>query len=251
MSLRMKILSGFLILAIMLAGAGVLAIYELHAIGSSVHRLLQDNYRSIDAAQIMSDALEEEDAGILLLIAGKWQEGRAKIDAGDRAFRQALKVAQSNLTVADENRYVARIGAEYANYKASWANVPAAAQEKQTLDWYFKDVHRASKAVNQSVKELIALNDEAMYTTASNLYDRANRAAMPGIVAILSALVFVLVFNYFVHYYVIRPITLLMREVQDNVKTGKPIDIHIETKDELQKLVAAVKELAMTRHRAL
>lgn len=251
MKLRMKILSGFLILAIMLAGAGVLSIYELLSIGSSVNRLLSDNYKSIDAAQGMSEALEGEDTGILLVISGEWQAGRSMIETGDLAFQQGLKTAQNNITLPNENQYVAKIIAEYRIYRSLWMDLLEKPQTTRDLKWYFKEAHTASKAVSQSVEELIALNDKAMFKTASNLYDRANRAVMPGIVAILSSLVFVLVFNYFIHHYVIKPIALLAQEVKTNIKHGKPVDVNIETKDELRDLAAAIKELTSTRRRML
>lgn len=50
MGLRIKILSGFLILAIMLCVAGVWSIYQFRSIGASVQALLDDNYKSINAA---------------------------------------------------------------------------------------------------------------------------------------------------------------------------------------------------------
>ena len=58
MKLRMKIMSGFLILVIMLALAGIFSIYELTTISSSVQSLLDDNYKSIIAAKKMIEALE-------------------------------------------------------------------------------------------------------------------------------------------------------------------------------------------------
>ncbi len=251
MKLRIKILSGFLILATMLAGAGVLSIHELLSIGSSVNRLLNENYRSIDAAQIMGKALEAEDTGTLLWISGKWQEGRSMIETGDSSFLQAFQVARNNITIPNENEYVDKIDAEYRIYKALWMHSLSDPQKDRNLDWYFLEAHKAFKAVKQSVEELIELNDEAMYRTASNLYGRANRAIMPGIVAILSSLVFVLIFNYFINYYIIKPIAVLTREVRTNISVKKPIEISIETKDELHDLALAIKELALERHKTV
>lgn len=71
MSLRFKIMSGFLILALMLAIAGIWSIYELNSFGTSAEDLLDENYRSIKAAEMMLEALERQDSGILLLLFGK------------------------------------------------------------------------------------------------------------------------------------------------------------------------------------
>jgi HAMP domain-containing protein len=63
--------------------------------------------------------------------------------------------------------------------------------------------------------------------------------------------VFVLVFNFFIHRYVIKPIAVLAQQVKTNIKCGKPLDMNIETTDELRDLAVAVKELTTTRRRTL
>jgi HAMP domain-containing protein len=88
-----------------------------------------------------------------------------------------------------------------------------------------------------------------MVQTASNLHNRTHQAIMPGIVAIASSLIFVLIFNYFINYYVIKPINFLVREVRNNIKTKGTIEIEIDSKDELHDLATAIKEFAAERQR--
>ncbi len=251
MKLRTKILSGFIILAIMLAAAGALSIHELLSIGSSVNRLLEENYKSINAARIMTEALESEDSGILLLLSGKWQEGSDMIESADLSFRRGFEIAQKNVTIANERQYVSRIEAGYRAYKQIWVEALADAKKERDLDWYFAGPHTAFLTAKQSIEELLVLNDETMYQTASSLHNRAGRAIMPGIVAIVSSLLFVLIFNYFINYYVIKPINLLTREVRNKTKARQALDINIETNDEIHELAAAIKELALARQRSL
>ena len=66
---------------------------------------------------------------------------------------------------------------------------------------------------------------------------------MPGVVAVLSALVFVLVFNYFVNYYLVTPIIKITKGIQTFLKTGEPFQVKIESKDELHDLATASEEL--------
>lgn len=249
MRLRIKILSGFLILATMLACAGLLSIYELLSIGASVNRLLSDNYKSINAAKTMIEALEREDSGVLLVLSGKWENGRETIESGDLAFQKAFETAKNNITIPDENKYVDSIASNYQTYKALWMEPLAGTKKEHNLDWYFEEIHGAFQTAKQSVEELMVLNDETMYLTASSLRNRANRAVMPGIVAIISSLVFVLIFNYFIHYFVIKPINILAQETKNSIRTREPLKIDIETKDELRDLASAIQELASSRQR--
>jgi hypothetical protein len=247
MKLQAKILSGFLILAAMLACAGMLSIHELRSIGSSVNRLLNDNYRSVNAAKTMLEALEMENSGVLLALSGKWQQGHASISAGDRMFQQAFETARNNLTVPGEGDSVGAIASAYAEYRRLWTQALEERGGDPPLDRYFDRFHEQYTAARTSVDALMKLNEESLYLTASSLHSRANRAIMPGIVAIVSSLVFVLIFNSFINYYVIRPIVSLTREIRGSTRSGAPLTLKIESRDELRDLAAAVRDLSIGR----
>ncbi|MEJ2247514.1 MAG: MCP four helix bundle domain-containing protein, partial [Acidobacteriota bacterium] len=120
MKLRMKIFSGFLILVVMLAVAGIFSIYELMSIRSSVQSLLDDNYESVVAARKMIEALERQDSGLLLWISGEQPEGRSMIENADKAFLSALDTARNNCTIPDEQNVVEDINRQYNAFKALW-----------------------------------------------------------------------------------------------------------------------------------
>jgi methyl-accepting chemotaxis protein len=243
MSLRLKLLSGFLILTVMLFVAGVMSIYELTAMGTSVQKLLDDNYKSITASKMMIEALEREDSGILLLLSGKWEEGRKTLEDADRVFAEGFEIAKHNITIAGEQNYVEAIEAGYKHYKDLWIRPIVGTEREGNLNWYFQDVHKAFQNVKYTVQKLADLNDKAMYQTASGLKARAHRAIMPGIIAILSAFVFTLIFNFFIQYYIVGPIRKITEEIKSAAMTGKDPQVKIETRDELFRLWTSIQEL--------
>jgi len=243
MGIRVKIFSGFLILAIMLAVAGAWSIYELRTIGTSVQQLLDDNYKSISAAKVMIEALEREDSAVLLLMLGRWDEGRSIMDSADDLFQKGYKIAEKNLTIEGEKSYVDDIRTKYDSYRSLWMKPIVGTKHERDLDWYSKEVHNTFLEVKVSVEKLMTLNDQVMYQTASNLKQRAHRAIMPGIVAIVSALIFSLLFNYFINFYIVGPIIRLTNGIREFLKTSKAFDARIETKDEISGLANAIKEI--------
>jgi HAMP domain-containing protein len=243
MGLRFKILSGFLILAVMLCLAGIWSIYELTTVGSSVQALLDDNYKSINAAKKMDEALEREDSGILVLLLGRWEEGRSIIDSADKTFQEGLQTATGNITIPGEKAQVEEIQSNYDLFKALWTRPIVGTQHERNLDWYFNEVRPVFLYLKQSIEGLKAMNDRLMYQTASDLKSRAHRAVMPGIVAILAALIFTLIFNYFINFYMIGPILKLADGIDAFMKTGVPFEHKFETKDELARLGNALREL--------
>ncbi|MFQ5637276.1 MAG: MCP four helix bundle domain-containing protein [bacterium] len=244
MGLRLKILSGFLILAMMLLIAGVWSIYELRSIGTSVQKLLDDNYTSINAAKKMTEALEREDSALLLLLLGKWEQGRAIMGDADSLFQQGFQVALAKLTIPGEEAHLDAIKSSYQTFKDIWQKPIVDTQKEGDLDWYFEHVHRAFLDTKDAVDNLILLNEKIIYQTASDLHNRANRAVMPGIVAIIAALVFTLVFNYFVNFYVVGPIVKITDAVKKFIDHRLPFHVEIETKDEFSDLTSAIKTLS-------
>ena len=243
MGIRKKILSGFLILAMMLFLAGAWSIYELKTVGSSVQRLLDDNYKSINAANSMTEALEREDSAVLLLLSGHWKQGREIIESGDRSFQEAFHIAENNVTIPGEKTYIGEIQEAYGAYKDLWIRPIVGTSREKNLEWYFQEAHESFLNVKLAVNRLRALNAQVMYETATQVQDRAHRAVIPGVVAILSALVFTIMFNYFVNHYMVSPIINMTKSVQGFLKTNEPFQLKVETKDELQSLAYAIEDL--------
>ena len=243
MGLRTKILCGFSILTIMLFVAGIWSIYELTTLGASVQGLLDDNYKSINAAKVMIEALEREDSAILILLSGNWEGGRSIMESAEAQFQKGFAMAKANVTIPGESAHVKTIESTHNTFKSMWVKPIVGTKHEGNLNWYFQDVHKAFMDAKSAVTRLMELNDETMYQTASKLKNRAHRAVMPGIVAILSALVFTLLFNYFINYYVIGPIIRLTAGVRKFLVTNKPLDLSVETTDEIYDLTISIQNL--------
>lgn len=243
MKIRTKILLGFLILALMLAVAGAYSIYELTTISTSVQKLLDDNYRSINAAKQMIEALEREDSGVLLLLLGKWKEGRSTVVDAHKNFGNAFDIAGNNLTIPGEKGYIDKINAKYKEYRDNWDRPIVGTEYEGNLNWYFEKVHRDFTQVKTAVEDLMTINANTMYETASILKNRAHQAIMPGIVAVSAALVFVVIFNFFVNLYIVNPIISMIKSIENFLQTGEPTKLSIDTRDELHDLAASIANL--------
>ena len=243
MGLRMKILSGFLILTMMLVIAGVWSIYELRTVGKSAQALLDDNYKSINAGMMMMEALEREDSAVLLLLSGKWEQGRSIIQSADTSFQKGLQIARNNVTIPAEQDYIHTLDRQYETYKKLWLKPIVGTRYEGNLTWYFEEIHKAFLDLKDTLEKLSMLNHQTMYRTASELKNRAHRSTMPGIVAILSALIFTLIFNYFINFYMVSPIIRITKGIQRVMETGEAFDIDIQTRDELFNLADSIRQL--------
>ena len=243
MNLRLKILFGFLILATMLFAAGLFSVYELNQIGQSVQALLDDNYKSINSAKNMLEALEREDSGVLLLMSGEWKKGRSTVQQADNDFKDAFEIAKNNITIQGEKTYIDDIEAKYTLFRTLWVHPIVDTKREGNLNWYFADFHPAFLETKSAVNRLMTLNDKTMYYTASALQNRARRAIMPGIVAIASSLIFTIIFNFFINAYVIKPIKKFSKGIQGYIEHGEMAGIQVDSRDELSRLSEDIQNL--------
>jgi HAMP domain-containing protein len=243
MGIRVKIMSGFLILATMLLVAGAWSIYELKNIGISAQNILNENYRSIDAAKVMTEALEREDSAILLLLLGERDEGLAIMRVADEAFGKAYVTALTNITIPGEQDYVNAVTKSYGAYRDLWLQFMASSTFQGDLAWYFREVNPTFLKAKTAVSDLMNLNNQVMYQTASQVESRAHRATMPGIIAIAAAFIFALIFSFLINLYVINPIVQLTSGIRDYLDRGKPLNVRVESEDEISRLVSSVEQL--------
>jgi len=245
MGLRWKILAGFLILSLMLVLAGGWAIYHLNALGTTVQRMLDDNYRSIQAAESMLDALERQDSGILLLLLGDRENGRGILEDGDRAFSEHYARALGNATIPGEPSFLDQLKERYGRYKALWTEPVVGTRKEGDLDWYSKEVHAAFLDAKAAAGDLLQLNSRELYRTASQLKERARRAAMPGVVAMTAALVFSFLFSYLVNRFVVSPLIRAREGLDSFNRTGRPFEVEAESKDEIGRLIEEVRRTTL------
>ncbi len=227
----------------MLLVAGIMSIIEFSSISSSVQKLLDDNYKSVNASKEMIEALEREDSGILMLLLGQWDEGRYTLTSADSVFLKAFAVAKTNITIENEAMLVENVEERYTIFKDKWEKPIVGTEKQGNINWYTHEVHPAFIDAKAAVKELMTLNDKTMYHTSMSLKNRSRRAIMPGIVAIISAILFAFMFNFFVNLYVVNPIVSLTNGIKNYLQYGKKIRTEVETNDELVELSNSVISL--------
>lgn len=243
MGIRTKILGGFLVLSLMLLIAGGWSIYELNSVGFSVQNILDDNYKSIHAAKEMKEAIEREDSAILLLLLGRWEKGRSILNHADSLFEDSFNLASRNITITGEKEHLELIRSKYDEHKKLWKRPIVDTDREGNLDWYFTEVHKTFLSVNEAIDELITMNDNIMYQTATDLKNRSDNAVIPGIVAIISSLVFTFIFTYFINYYIVSPIINITDRIEKFKSKRIPFDVKIETNDEIYNLAEAIEHL--------
>ncbi|SDB89394.1 HAMP domain-containing protein [Williamwhitmania taraxaci] len=244
MGIKGKILSGFVLLGFVLLISGAMSIYLLTTVGKSVSGLLHENYKSIEISKGMLDALEQENSGLLQVLAGNVDSGFVQLSGGRELFHAGILAAMGNLTIAGEKELVDSIRMDHAQFDSLLSGLSVRAEVLE-LDrkWYVTELNPAYNRVSKRVKSLMTINETAIIANASDLENNTYRAIMPGIIAICAGFFLTILFNLFLNHYFLSPIVKLTRAVDDFVKHKIPFDVVVETKDEIGELRDAIATL--------
>jgi len=243
MKFKSKLFLAFLVVMAVMATAAGLAIYEYTRISNSVNSLLEDNYKSIVSTKLMLEALEREDSGILLILLDKVEEGSGLLMEGDSIFLKAITAAENNITVVNEEEYVENIWKGYRAYRVAWDNILTGKPISEKLSWYSNELFPAFSKTKTAVKELMYLNQNSMYHEASLLKESSKRAMMPGIVAMISAIIFFSLFVFFINTYFIKPLKKITRMLEEQKRSGPDQIEFTDIAPELQQLLKAIDPL--------
>jgi methyl-accepting chemotaxis protein len=158
-------------------------------------------------------------------------------------FANAFHVAKNNITETDEDKYVARIDTLYTNFNQKIEQTIRDEKKIGDMNWYQSEIYQSFLEVKHAIDELMALNQSNMYQQASLLMDKSHRAIMPGIVAIVGALVFSLILTFFISKYYISPLSCLADAIKNFHPSHKTIKSNIRTEDEIKKIEVNVNNL--------
>jgi hypothetical protein len=241
MSLRLKLILGFAIPSLMLLVVGVWSSTQMRLLGSRVRDMLDMNERSIRAAVRMNEAIERLDSGVLLRLHGDEPRYQRIHTAAVIEFKDALGIAVNNITIPGEKELLDTLQLLSTTYLRIIDEMGSTGD----LDNYWIAVFPVFRQMQQAISDLSLRNSEQMYSTAQGVTDRASRAALPGDLIIVAAVVFYLLFAWLTQYYVVRPIRLLLRSVDNWNRKGRFDAPQVETGDEIERLIAGLRDVSM------
>lgn len=243
MSIRFKITYGFITLAVMLFFAGMISLLELKNMGQSVEKVLNKDFISMSACQQMLASINDCHHGMLMLLEDDKKTGRMELAAADSNFIQQLKSARENISIPGEDTLINSIEKLYLSYRKLWQEPETGIEESKKLKWFYNEVSGDYFSLLTKIEMLRTLNRQNIYNTTASIKNMARRAIMPGIVAIVAAIVFAFIFNYFIIHYLVTPVQKISKGIDDFAAYQIPLRVNIETNDELLKLKNSVENL--------
>ncbi len=116
MSLRNKLLAGYLIFVAALVVLGGWSAWRLREMGGVSRRIISENYDSVVAAQDMKESLERQDSAALFALLGQREKAFAQLQEHRTRFDAAFEKAANNITEPGEAGMIETIRRRRAAY---------------------------------------------------------------------------------------------------------------------------------------
>jgi hypothetical protein len=116
MSLRTKLLCGYVVFIAALVVLGGWSAWRLHDMGGVSRHIIADNYASVVAAQDMKESLERQDSAALFILLGQLQRALEQAHEHSQRFDAAFEKAANNITEPGEAELLEAIRQDRQTY---------------------------------------------------------------------------------------------------------------------------------------
>jgi two-component system, NtrC family, sensor histidine kinase KinB len=226
MKLKNKILAGYGVVFTLMAIVMAWAIFNIISLSRATDDILRQNYRSTLAAGKMMNALERQDSGILLILLGDIEKGKAIFRDNEADFIEGLGVAKDSIFFLNgEKEVVQTIDKEYAAYRRQFSFITDFLDRRQPFivsptATYNETVFPLFIKLQESCRKLRDLNEKAIYNAGERARSVGIRAILSTIIAAVVGLVATLILSLFLSGRVVKPLSRLL-EASRKISTGE------------------------------
>ena len=167
MSLRTKLLLGYLVFVAALVVLGAWSAWRLREMGGVSRRIIANNYDSVVAAQEMKESLERQDSAALFALLGATEKARAQLTEHRARFDANFQKAANNITEVGEPEAIENIRRDRDAYYQMFDQFFAQATVKNGVnlterDEYFTRLEPQFNKLRADCEHLLQLNQRAM-----------------------------------------------------------------------------------------
>ena len=248
MKLQAKILSGYAASLMLVVLVGLWGVFNLRQLGQASKNILQENYRSIRAADGMVDALERQDSATLILLLNDATSGRALFQENEILFLQRLGRAKDNVTLDNEAETLEALETAYLNYLTRVDELTLLAGELQPgssdITVYESQVRPAFQAVRDAATQLRDLNQEAMSLASQRASLTSRNAILSVAIAGFTASLVGLIISWILSRNLVRPVQAMYSATEQIADGNYDIQLDVNTTDELGQLAREINEMS-------
>ncbi len=235
-TLKGKISILYLGLVVLIAIVGITASVNLYNLSRSIDGLMSANYKSINAATEMMEAIERLDSAMLIYINVDTQNGKELFTGNNEEFLKWYNIDANNVTENGESELVKEIKSSYDNYAKLFFDLEETLSrqgpEKANQFYNTKMMPDLINIKNQ-LKHLSLINEKAMFKGK----DMATEHASNSMYLVLGISIFAIIGGFAVSRFLTNRFLTPITQLTQTMKLVKAGDLDqqadIGTRDEI------------------
>lgn len=245
MNLRTKLLLALAPLGVVLVLVCILSVMTLASLGSQSQSILQDNYRSVLAAQRMKDAIERlEDRSAILLLTEQHAQEHSLITQYRQQFETELSVQEHNITEPGEIELTKRLRVLWKRYQEHLATLTTQRTPAAAEAFYFATLEPAFDEVRTTADEILVKNQDAIVHKSDRVRRVAEQQSTVMIGAATVSLIVGLWLSIFLTTRLLRPLAVLSLTTQRLGAGDFAVRANVDGTDELAQLAQDFNAMA-------
>jgi signal transduction histidine kinase len=241
-TLKGKILLGFAVMILILAGVVGWSIYNFESLSNAINDILVENYRSIKASDSMVESIERQDSALLLLLRSTEEQGQEIFRRNEKEFYTWLARAEDNITIEGEGAILEKINEKYFSFVSNFDQFYNA-EEDQRWEIYNQQLLPRFNEIKNDIRELREINRQAMVEAQRSANSRANQAIIYTIGLALLVIVFSLIFAFYLTKQILRPIKELEKGIKKVADRNFQQQVEVASEDEIGVLADEFNEM--------
>lgn len=178
-TIKGKISAVYLCLVAIIGITGLVSVINTYRIGRAIDGLMVDNYKSINAVNNMTEAIERQNNAISLFINYSPSQGSDVFINEGQVFNKWLNIESNNVTESGEKDLVVKLNDNYVKFTKLFSELQQSTTSKG-VDWsnkyYIDSILPAFNNLKSSLKNIENLNETAMFQHKSEVTASADRA---------------------------------------------------------------------------
>lgn len=166
-------------LVLLIALVGMAGFFNLFRLEKAVDSLMTNNYKSINAAARMTEALERQDSAVLVSINVDGGRGMDAFLESHADFTRWYQVEVNNVTEQGERNLVEEIGRQYEDYTKCFSELQGLnsdTKQEQSQLLYSNRMQPLFAGIRQNLAKISSLNEAAMFRSKAEASSGTRRS---------------------------------------------------------------------------
>jgi signal transduction histidine kinase/HAMP domain-containing protein len=240
-TLKQKLLGVQGVLALALLVVGAVSIISLRNLGRGSSEILRDNYRSVLAAQRMTEIAERLDDDVLFRASGRPQASDPR--AAER-FERELDAQEANITERGEREGTAALRAAWTAYREVFRRLEAETRPEALVAGYFDELEPRFRQVRAAAQHVLDLNQDAIVRKSERASHLAGTLVVLVLVATVAGLLAGTLLATWLTSRIVRPVSVLAQAAQRIASGDLTARARVRGQDEIARLGAEFNAMA-------